>query len=116
MALTAQYRSVFNWGVGLRQTLSPNFKAYAAFRTDQTSIPNGVQSVGTLINWNLLHANIGVQGTVGRAAIILGFDTSWGSQNNANAVGTPAPGLPTLPLINETYFNVVTAIAFSYAF
>ena len=116
MALTAQYRSLFNWGIGIRQTLSKNINGYAAFRTDLTSIPPGVQSVGTLINWDLLHVNVGIQGKIGPAAIVLGFDTSWGSQNDVNAVGSSAPGLPALPTVNESYFNIVTALAFSYAF
>jgi hypothetical protein len=116
MALTAQYRSVFNWGVGVRQMLSQTFDAYGAFRTDNTSIPNGVQSVGTLINWNLLHANFGVRGRIERLSVILGFDTAWGSQQNANATGSTAPGLPTLPLINQSYLSLVGAIALSYAF
>ena len=72
--------------------------------------------MGTLINWDLLHVNLGVQGKIGPAAVVLGFDTSWGSQNGVNAVGTSAPGLPALPTINESYFNIVTALAFSYAF
>ena len=116
MALTAQYRSLFDWGFGIRQTLSKYFNGYAAFRTDLTSIPPGVQSVGTLINYDLLHVNVGVQGKIGPAAIVLGFDTSWGSENAVNVAGGSAPGLPTLPTINESYFNIVTALAFSYAF
>lgn len=116
MALTAQYRSVFNWGAGVRQVLSPHMNGYFAFRTDETTIPPGVKSVGTLINWDLLHANLGVQGTVGPASITLGFDTSWGNQSGARPVGDSPPGLPVLPSVSASYFNIVTAIAFSYAF
>ncbi len=116
MTLTAQYRSLFNWGVGARQQLSNNFDAFLAYRTDLTSIPPGVRSVGTLINWDLRHINLGVQGKIGPVALILGFDTSWGSENNVNVVATPAPGLPMVPTLNESYLNVVGAIAFSYAF
>jgi hypothetical protein len=116
MALTAQYRSLFNWGIGASQVLSRYFNAYLAYRTDLTSIPAGVRPVGTLINWDLRHINLGIQGKIGPAAIILGFDTSWGSQNSVNVVGNPPPGLPTVPTLNESYVNIVTAIAFSYAF
>jgi hypothetical protein len=116
MALTAQYRSLFNWGVGARQQLSNHFDVFLAYRTDLTSIPPGERPVGTLINWDLRHVNVGVQGKIGPAALTLGFDTSWGSENNVNVVGTPAPGLPTVPTLNESYVNVVGAIAFSYAF
>ena len=116
MALTAQYRSLFNWGVGARQQLSNHFDVFLAYRTDLTSIPPGVRPVGTLINWDLRHVNVGVQGKIGPAALILGFDTSWGSENNVNLVAAPAAGLPALPVFNESYVNVVSAITFSYAF
>jgi hypothetical protein len=116
MELTAQYRSVLNWGAGVRQVLSPHMNGYFAFRTDETSIPPGVKSVGTLINWDLFHANVGVQGTIGPASITLGFDTSWGSQGSAHPTGDSPPGLPALPSVSVSYFNIVTAVAFSYAF
>ncbi len=78
-----------------------------------------MRSVGTLINWDLRHINLGVQGEeVGPVALILGPDTSWGSENNVNVVATPAPGLPMVAdAQRELLMNVVGAIAFSaYAF
>jgi hypothetical protein len=102
--------------VGAQQQLSSHFDVFLAYRTDLTSIPPGVRPVGTLINWDLRHINVGVQGKIGPAALTLGFDTSWGSENDQAIVGTPPPGFPTVPTFNESYLNVVSAIAFSYAF
>jgi len=116
MALTAQYRSLINWGVGVQHRFDEHWNAYAAFRTDLTSIPTGVQSVGTLVNWNLMHANVGVQASIGRASVILGLDTAWGSQTGVDAVGSPAPGLPALPVVNESYLNITGALGFKLSY
>jgi hypothetical protein len=115
MALTAQYRSLVNFGVGLEHKFSDHWKGYAAYRTDKTSIPPGIPSVGTLINWNLQHANLGTQATIGRAAIILGLDMAWGSQDGVQTVGSP-PGLPLFPAINESFINITGAIGFNFKF
>jgi hypothetical protein len=103
MELTAQYRSLVNWGVGVQHRFSPQWNLYGAFRTDNTSIPTGVKSVGTLIDWNLMQANIGVQATIGRAAIILGLDTAWGGQ-------------VVLPTVDESYFNITGAVGFKFTY
>ena len=116
MSLTAQYRSLVNWGVGVQHRFSPHWNAYGAFRTDLTSIPTGVKSVGTLINWNLMHANLGVQATIGRASIILGLDTAWGGQDGVVAGGDPGPGLVVLPAVNESYFNITGALGFKFTY
>ena len=76
----------------MQHRFNEHWNAYAAFRTDLTSIPTGVRSVGTLVNWNLYHANVGVQASLGRASVILGLDTAWGSEDGVNAIGAPAPG------------------------
>jgi hypothetical protein len=116
MALTAQYRSLVNWGIGVQHEFHPRLNAYAAFRSDQTAIPTGVKSVGTLVGWNLRHANFGVQTRLGKAAIILGVDAGWGSKDNVSAAGDPAPGLPALPTIDESYLNVTGAIGFKLTY
>jgi hypothetical protein len=116
MSLTAQYRQLVNWGVGVQHFFSPHWTGYAAFRTDLTAIPTGVKSVGTLINFNLMHANLGVQATIGRASIILGLDTAWGSQDGVTAAGDPAPGLPALPTVSESYFNITGALGFKFTY
>jgi hypothetical protein len=116
MALTAQYRSLINWGVGVQQRFDEHWKAYAAFRTDLTSIPTGVPSVGTLVNWNLMHINGGVQASIGRASIILGIDAAWGSNNGVSAVGSPAPGLPALPLLEESFLSITGALGFKLSY
>jgi len=51
-----------------------------------------------------------------RAAIILGVDAAWGSKDNVTAAGDPAPGLPALPTIDESYLNVTGAIGFKLTY
>lgn len=116
MALTAQYRSLINWGVGVQHRFDEHWNAYAAFRTDLTSIPTGVKSVGTLVNWNLYHANVGVQASIGRAAVILGLDMAWGSQDGVDTIGAPAPGLPSLPSVNESFLGITGALGFKLTY
>lgn len=116
MTLTAQYRSVFDWGIGVQQVLSPHLQLYGAFKTDETAIPHGVESVGTLVNWDLLHVDAGVQGTIGRVGIILGFDVGWGSKDQVTAVSSGAPGLPAIPPINESFFAITGAIGFKFSY
>ncbi len=116
MALTAQYRSLVDWGVGVQHRFSEHWKAYGAFRTDLTAIPPGVTSVGTIVNWDLVHANAGVQASIGRASIILGFNAAWGSSSSVAAAGAPAPGLPALPLVKESFFNLTGALGFKLTY
>ena len=116
MALTAQYRSLVNWGVGIQHQFSERYNACAAFRTDNTAIPTGVRSMGTVVNWNLLHANLGVQATIGRAAIILGLDMAWGSKDDVSAATDPPPGLPAVPTIDESYLSITGAIGFKFTY
>ena len=116
MSLTAQYRAVFDWGVSARRVLSEHFDIYGAFKTDNTSIPPGVKSVGTLVNWDLLHADAGVQGTLGRVGVILGFDFAWGSHAGLTAGGDPAPGLPALPNVSESFFAITGALGFKFTY
>jgi len=116
MALTAKYRSLINYGIGVQHRFSPRWNLYGAFRTDKTSIPEGAKSVGTLVNWDLYHANFGVQATIGRAAVILGLDTAWGSKPAQSATGTPAPGLPKLPVVDESFFSLTGALGFRISF
>ena len=96
--------------------LSEHFDIYGAFKTDDTSIPPGVRSVGTLVNWDLLHADAGVQGTLGRVGVILGFDVAWGSHAGLTAGGDPAPGLPALPNVSESFFAITGALGFKFTY
>ena len=116
MALTAQYQQVFNWGLGISRRLDDHWKLYGAFKTDKTSIPPDVKSVGTLVNFDLTHADFGAQATIGRAAIILGLDMAWGSHDNVAPGGDPAPGLPAMPTVDLSFFALTGAIGFKISY
>jgi len=115
MALTSVSRALINWGVGFEHSFNEHWQLYAAYRTDLTSVPNGVQPLGTLVNYDLYHGNLGVQATVGRAAIILGLDVAWGSKNDI-VIANPPPGLPATPTIGESFSSVTGAIGFRFSF
>ena len=117
MALTSRSRAVFDWGVGLQHRFSAHWNIYGAFRTDNSSVPPAPYvPVGTLVNWNLNHADAGVQATIVRAAVILGLDVAWGSKANVSAAGAPPPGLPDIPPLAESFFSITGAIGFRFVY
>jgi len=115
MQLTTQARALWNWGVGYQNHFAQHWTMYAAYRTDLSSAPPGSQPAGTIVNYDLYHANVGAQAIIGRASIILGLDIAWGSKDEI-PIGQPPPGLPAVPTIDETFNSVTGAVGFKFTF
>ena len=107
---------VVNVGVGLEHRFSPGFSGFAAFRTDQSPLPDSSAANSTLSRWDLLHVSTGVSFTVGRLDLVIGTDLTFGG-TGSRTPDTVLPGEPEIPPdASIKYFAATLLLGFKVGF
>ncbi len=76
--VVAEYKSVFNWGIGVQHRFTPNRAAYGSFTTDFSAVvPEKTNSVIT--KWDLYHLTAGGEFSVRKLHVTLGLEWAFGT-------------------------------------
>jgi hypothetical protein len=78
--VVAEYKSVFNWGIGIQHRFTPQVAAYGSFTTDFSAVvPEETNSLVT--KWDLYHITAGAEFSVRKFHLTLGLEWAFGDED-----------------------------------
>jgi hypothetical protein len=95
--VTAELKSVVNYGVGLEYIFRPDLKFYGSFLTDYTARPDNTSTNVSPADWNIYEFVGGAIFRLNRSHFALGLGVGFGKRNSVTSPGV-FPPVPRLPL------------------
>jgi hypothetical protein len=89
LRVTQQLNSVFNWGIGVEEQLTPGFSMSASFRTDRTAIDNSQRSDVSVAAWNVFFVTVGTSFRLGGGEFTVGL--AYGLSRSGSRGHLPRP-------------------------